>query len=78
MDLPEDRLLALSYLQAHATQDEELISLIETTTDHLTLARECAILATIIATTLAKSIDDKQPPATKEILEDLRDVYYDL
>jgi hypothetical protein len=77
MALPEDRLIAISYIKAKLAKDLELVKLIEETTDNLILARETAEISLILATTLGLSLNRQNPPSILKILEDLREIYYE-
>lgn len=73
----EDKLLALTYVQAFANKDTETMRLIEETVDPLTLARESAKIGSQLAATIAITIDEKTPASIEEILGTLRGIYYD-
>lgn len=73
----EERLLALTYVQAFVNKDTETMCLIEEAVDPLTLARESALIGSQLAATVALTIDEKSPASIEEILGILRGIYYD-
>lgn len=73
----EDRLLALTYVQAFVNKDTETMRLIEEAVDPLILARESALIGSQLAATVALTIDEKSPASIEEILGTLRGIYYD-